>query len=133
MTFSVSFAFCAIAVRGAERKKGTAKEASSHRTPKKANRPVGNKNRYVPRVQNWAKTVQAEHAEPVPFFIAIPSRLSINWRSSSGIELPAPLACGGCRKKILRWHEITQNYLFGETKTSCGRSVEYNAWINEKL
>jgi hypothetical protein len=43
LSFCVSFAFCAIAVGGAERKKGTAKAASSHRTPKKANRPVGTK------------------------------------------------------------------------------------------
>jgi hypothetical protein len=69
LSFFVSFAFCAKAVGGAERKKGTAKAASSHCTPKKANRPVGNKNRYVPGVQNWAKTVQTEHARAAPFFI----------------------------------------------------------------
>jgi hypothetical protein len=34
LSFCVRFAFCAIAVGGAERKKGTAKAASSHRTPK---------------------------------------------------------------------------------------------------
>jgi hypothetical protein len=62
LSFCVSFAFCEKAVGGAVRKKGTAKAASSHRTPKKANRPVGNKNRYVPGVQDWAKTVQTEHA-----------------------------------------------------------------------
>jgi hypothetical protein len=44
--------------RGTERKKGTAKAASSHRTPKKAHRPVRNKNRYVRGVQDWAKTIQ---------------------------------------------------------------------------
>jgi hypothetical protein len=39
LSFCVSFGFCEIAVGRAERKKGTAKAASSHRTPKKANRP----------------------------------------------------------------------------------------------
>jgi hypothetical protein len=48
--------------RCTERKKGTAKAASSHCTPKKANRPVGNRNRHLPGAQNWAKTVQTEHA-----------------------------------------------------------------------
>jgi hypothetical protein len=65
LSFCVSFAFCAKAVEGAVRKKGTAKAASSHRTAKKANRPVGNKNRCVPGVGNWAKTVQIEHARSV--------------------------------------------------------------------
>jgi hypothetical protein len=37
LSFCVSFAFCTIAVGVAERKKGTAKAASSHRTPKKQN------------------------------------------------------------------------------------------------
>jgi hypothetical protein len=71
LSFCVSLAFCEIAVGGAERKKGTAKAASSHRTAKKANRPVGNKNRYVPEVQNWAETVQTEHARPALFFYAL--------------------------------------------------------------
>jgi hypothetical protein len=70
LSFCVSFAFCAKAVGGAVKKKGTAKAASSHRTPKKANLAGGNKNRYVPGVQNWAKTVQTEDAKPVPFFAA---------------------------------------------------------------
>jgi hypothetical protein len=68
LSFCVSFAFCTIVVGGAERKKGTAKAASSHRTPKKADRPVGNKNRHVPGAQNWAKTVQIERATPHLFF-----------------------------------------------------------------
>jgi hypothetical protein len=57
LSFCVSFAFCTIAVGVAERKKGTAKAASGHRTP------MGNKNRHVPGAQNWAKTVQTEHAK----------------------------------------------------------------------
>jgi hypothetical protein len=43
LSFCVSFAFCAIAVGGAERKKGTAKAASSHRTPKKRTGQWGTK------------------------------------------------------------------------------------------
>ena len=85
LSFCVSFAFCAKAVGGAVRKKGTAKAASSHRTPKKANRPVGNKNRYVPGVQNWAKTVQTEHATPDPLA-----------RNTTRIHLPVLMRCKGC-------------------------------------
>ena len=51
-------------MRSAE--KGTAKAASSHRTPKKADQPAGNKSRYVPDVQDWAKTRQTEHARSDP-------------------------------------------------------------------
>jgi hypothetical protein len=43
LSFCVSFAFCTIAVGGAERKKGTAKAVSSHRIPKKADRQWGTK------------------------------------------------------------------------------------------
>jgi hypothetical protein len=102
LSFCVSFAFCMIAVGGAERKKGTAKAASSHRTPKKANRPVGNKNRYVPGVQNWAKTVQTEHATPDPFrrfHQEIHGRV-LNCRvlQGSGTELAAG-SCGSSGKR----------------------------------